>query len=159
MSDIADIVETIVLSGLASEAELQGCTEAELTHLESTLGLGLPRAYREFLLRAGRGAGRLFRGTDVFYPTLLNLREWADELLEEDSGRFVIPADAVVIGMHQGYQFLYLRVGEGDDPPVYRYVEGQEDSEKIADAFSRYLADAVDDFIVSGAAKVGDRKR
>lgn len=147
-NDIDAIIETIIDSGLASETELCGCTDAEIADLESRLGLRLPQRYREFLRKAGRGAGRLFRGTDVFYPALLNLQGWATELVAEEGGPFVLPADAIVIGMHQGYEFLFIRAGEGDDPAVYRFVEGHLDRDTIAGAFSQYLAKAVDDHIV-----------
>ena len=40
--------------------------------------------------------------------------------LAEDVEPFAFPDDALVFWMHQGYQFMFLRAAEGDDPPVYR---------------------------------------
>ncbi len=36
-----------------------------------------------------------------------------------------MPEDAFVFFMHQGYQFMFFRLSEGDDPPVYYYGEGE----------------------------------
>jgi hypothetical protein len=99
------------------------CTEKEVRRLEKTLGFPLPAAYREFLRWMGHGAGNFLRGTDCFYKCLPLLQGWATELLEENENPVVLPEDAFVFGMHQGYQFVFLRRSDGDNPPIYYYTE------------------------------------
>ena len=118
------LIERMVGAGYALPDEIVGCTPEEVAGIEARFGLRLPRVYREFLLAMGRGAGRFLRGTDVFYPTVLELRQWAEELLEECGRPFALPEDAFVFLTHQGYQFGYFHTGSGeDDPPTYRYLE------------------------------------
>jgi hypothetical protein len=90
----------------------------------------------------GHRAGRFFQGTDIFYGDgLFDLRQDAEELLEEDEGDEVIrlPEDAFVFAMHQGYEFTYFRLSEGDDPPVYQFMEGKGPPVKSWPSFSDYL--------------------
>jgi SMI1 / KNR4 family (SUKH-1) len=102
------------------------CTEREIQMLEQQLGLPLPGAYKEFLLWMGHGAGGFMRGSDCFYEHLPHLRAWTIELLWENGYVEPLPGDAFVFYMHQGYLFYFVRVGEGDDPPVYFYSEAME---------------------------------
>jgi len=102
------------------------CTEREIQMLEQQLGLPLPGAYKEFLLWMGHGAGGFLRGSDCFYDHLPRLHAWAMELLWENGYAEPLPGDAFVFSMHQGYVFYFVRVGEGDDPPVYFYSEAME---------------------------------
>src|SRR6266851_6487960 len=108
---------------IVSTDEIVPCTEDEVHTLERQLGFSLPGAYKEFLLWMGHGAGILLRGSDCFYQHLPPLRTWAEELLEENNFPEPLPEDAFVFFMHQGYQFNFFRISEGDDPPVHFYGE------------------------------------
>src|SRR5207248_219520 len=90
------------------------CTEEEVRKLEQQVGLKLPQAYREFLLWMGHNGGGLLQGSDCFYQHLPRIQKGAVELLEEDGFPDPLPADAFVFLMHQGYQFDFFRVSEGD---------------------------------------------
>jgi hypothetical protein len=103
------------------------CTEEEITKLEDWVGHRLPHTYREFLLWMGHWGGGLFVGSDCFYENLKDLQEWTRTLLEEDKNPVQLPEDAFTFFMHQGYLFLYFRLSEGEDPPVYYYLENEKD--------------------------------
>lgn len=103
------------------------CSEGEVAALEQQLGVRLPAAYREFLLWMGHGAGAFLQGTDVFYD-VLPLTEAAQELLHEDGISAPLPSDAIVFYMAQGYQFMFMRATEGENPPIYFYNEGMSEA-------------------------------
>ena len=111
--------------GLVQPDELVGCTASEISKFEQELGISLPKAYQEFLLEMGHGAGQFLRGSDCFFKHLPYLREWAIDLLEENNFPQPLPNDAFVFFMHQGYQFSFFILSEGDDPPIYSYCEGE----------------------------------
>ena len=101
----------------------QPCTEEEVRLLENNLKCRFPEAYREFLLWMGHGAGTFLQGTDIFYEHVQRIQKWAKELLSENSFPKSLPDDAIVFMMHQGYQFMFFRISEGDNPPIYYYHE------------------------------------
>ncbi|UBF27657.1 SMI1/KNR4 family protein [Kovacikia minuta CCNUW1] len=110
---------------LASSDELKPCTDEEIETLERHLRLSLPKAYREFLLWMGNGAGVFMLGEDCFYRQLFDLRRSAIELLEENCFSKKLPDDAFVFFMHQGYHFGFLLTSQGENPPIHYYYEGR----------------------------------
>lgn len=122
------------------------CTEEEVWALEKELGRALPAAYREFLLWMGHNDGNLQRGTNWLYEDLAFLQEDAVELMQQDAFPVTLPQDAFVFLMHAHYQFAFFRTSEGDDPPVYMYVETDEEiALKISDShYSDFLLDLVE---------------
>jgi hypothetical protein len=113
-----------------------GCSQGQIDAVQRDQGLPLSRSYEAFLRFLGRDAGGLFVGTDVTYPEVLGLREAAIDILDRyrewkpDCDVFRLPADAVVIEMHQGYVFLFVRSSLGDDPPVELWMEGSDHPER-----------------------------
>jgi hypothetical protein len=144
--NIAELRDLIVSSGVARSDEIRPCSEEEVTALEVSLGVEMPNAYRDFLLTMGRGAGDLFIGSDVYYDRLFELREWAQDLLDENEATDTIPLDAFVFLMHQGYQFMFLRKSEGEDPPVWAYNEADTTSafRIVATKFTEFLRNAIE---------------
>jgi len=141
--DKNSIVNLLVRSQIASAEEIQGCNENEIKELEEEIGHGFPTVYREFLLAAGHRAGLLFQGTDIFFGSLRGLTQEANELLEENQESFTLPEDTFVFSMHQGYEFNYFRFSEGDNPPVYQYIEGEGEPKLAWDSFSSFLSDGI----------------
>ncbi len=109
----------------------KSCSLNEINELEKQLGLKLPQIYRSILLKMGHGAGDFWAGEDCFYNHLPLIQIWAKEILLEDNFSVSLPDDAFVFFMHQGYQFDFFRLSEGDNPPVYSYLEGQTEKEFI----------------------------
>lgn len=107
-----------------------GCTTEEIEALETFIGGCLPQAYREFLVWMGHSCGQFLRGSDCFYSRLKAMQASARELLQEDHYAHTLPEDGFVFFMHQGYYFLFLRLTEGDDPPIYSYLENTDQPEQ-----------------------------
>lgn len=138
MKNVRDIFHELVLRGVILDSTLVGCSEVEIALIEQHFGCKVPLAYREFLTIAGRSAGKIFCGVDIFYPRLLSLKFEADELLDELGLPDLLPTDAKVFCMHQGYEINYF-LPDSDDPPVFQFFEGQSSITKPWDSFSNFL--------------------
>jgi hypothetical protein len=100
-------------------------TISELKKVERLSGGELPQVYREFLLSMGKGAGRFMQGTSVFYDELFELRDWGNDLLD-DNNLEVLSENSFVFWMNQGYQMAYFVLGESENPIIYYFSEGKE---------------------------------
>lgn len=119
------MAEMKVLS-MPSTRKLLPCTEKEVYALEQNFQCSLPRAYKEFMLTMGKGANNLLVGSDFLYQDINGLREVAIEILVENEFPRKLAKDAFVFFMHQGYQFNFFYTSDGNDPPIYRYLEGTD---------------------------------
>jgi len=108
------------------EKQMKNCTENEIEELKQ-LGKGkpLPKNYIEFMKMAGNGVNFL-KGSDYTVSYVYKLKEWAIELLKENDCSQNLTDNDFVFFMHQGYQFAFFKLDEGDDPPVYYYHEGDD---------------------------------
>ena len=97
----------------------------------------------------GKGGGSILKGSDCFYAHLPHLKQWAIELLEENNFSGVLPDDAFVFFMHQGYQFAFMCISEGDNPPVYYYNESYKPPTFVLayNSFDQFLATEVNRYI------------
>jgi hypothetical protein len=146
---VDEAVEQLTAAGLASQGQLQGCSEADMAGLEAKLGLKLPAVYRRFLARMGRSAGKFLVGTDFLFHDLPTLRQQAERLLEEAGPHLTLAARAFVFTAHQGYQFLFFETGGGPDPEVFLFVEGEDEFQQVAGSFSSWLTGCVADEIAA----------
>lgn len=118
-------------SGVASLPQLVGCSEQEITILETKYGVQLPQSYKLYLRVMGHRSGRLFTCDHmaVFYRHVLvmtaDVREcWAEDNAEDGSGPppgFAFPADALLIGGRLGDQFWFIRCDGQDDSAVWYF--------------------------------------
>jgi hypothetical protein len=100
---------TLLDLGLATADTLRPCTPEEVDEVRADQGVAqLPTQYEEFLLAMGRQAGELLRGTDFFYASILGLPKDGRELLADNDASHLLPRDALVVGMHQGYELYWL---------------------------------------------------
>lgn len=122
------------------------CTEEEVRTLEGQLRRSLPGAYREFLLWMGYDSYTFLVGSTWGYSRLLDLQEAAHQLLEENAFPQPLPHEAFVFLMHQGYSFNFFCLDEGNDPPIYSYNEGHEQSSfpRIFPRFTDFLASEIE---------------
>ena len=141
-------------SGVAVDSQISPCLSEDVDSLKKSLGVTkFPEAYEKFLLKIGRGAGSFMQGTDIFYPGIKELNKHAVALLEENGESFVLPEDSIVFSMHQGYEFLYFRLSDGDDPGVYQYVEGSGEPKKVWCSFTEFVEDMLKQHVKDSSPK------
>ncbi|HEX5996997.1 MAG TPA: hypothetical protein VFY84_17780 [Jiangellales bacterium] len=98
--------------------QIRGCDPDEVQEvLAECPGFAVPGHYVHFLQRLGRGAGRLLRGTDVFYPAAAHA--------SERSARAVTGTVSKISGVdgRLGRRAIYRRsryLSINDTPPVTR---------------------------------------
>lgn len=138
---ISEIAERLRESSGPDEIAIEGASAAEIGELETYAGGSLPDVYRRFLSVMGHSAGTLFRGSDCLLTQRhrLRFRESAERIINRNGAGFELPEDAFVFLVHHGYQFLYFCLGQGDDPPVFRFSDADQTANKIADTFSGFL--------------------
>lgn len=107
-----------------------GLDQSKIDRIEENFNVRLPIVYRVFLSIMGKGAGQYMRGSSVFFNEIYLLRDGAEELLKGNNFR-PLPKDVFVFWMHQGYQFAFFYLNQGDDPAVYYYCEGTKESDFI----------------------------
>lgn len=121
--------------------KLKGCSASEVKRIERYFNLTLPSVYKEFLYSMGKGAGQYMLGSSVFLNEIYILKPDFEEMLSERE--LSLPENAFVFWAHQGYQFAYFCIDEGDDPPVYFYYDGDVSIEKkenfLTDFFTNQL--------------------
>ena len=130
------------------EVEVVPCTLEEVTELETLLSssYSLPAAYKEFLLYGGKKMAGLFRTANLSYNMA--------KLLLKDRYRCIVSmirlwehkdhlsSEIFVLTEHLGSNMHYLKLTEGNNPPVYFWEEGEgglEVSEIEAETFSDFL--------------------
>ena len=118
LNDLTSTREGLLDNGAANVSSFYKCSDEDICEVEVDAGRSLPAAYLEFLKVMGRGAGRFFEGTDLFYPTMLRNTEAAHEMLKELANDLTLPEGSFVFAMHQGYQFFFF-YHEVDNPAVY----------------------------------------
>ena len=136
----------LVRRGAILSTSFLGCTTEEVAVLERHFDCSLPAMYREFIFIAGKRAGKLFQGTDIFYPRVLQLQSEALGLLQELDKTSLLPPDAKVFCMHQGYEINYFLPG-ADDPAVFQFVEGQDTATQSWDSFSEFIEISIVDHL------------
>lgn len=117
-------------------------SDAQINKIETYYGITLPICYKEFLAAMGNGNSSYMRGSSVFGNEIYHLKEWAEELLTQNNF-YPLPDHSFVFWMHQGYQFAFFNIDEGEDPPIYYYSEGrkQKEFERIANHLSDFFLD------------------
>lgn len=138
MNQVKEAFLALVQQGAIAKANLIGCTDEEILIIQKHFSCQLPQAYKDFLLIAGKGAGILFRGSDIFYPRVLELQSEAKELLSELGLTTLLPIDAKVFCMHQGYELNYF-MPTSDDPPVFQFFEGEINAFVAWESFSKFI--------------------
>lgn len=136
--DLEDTKKRLIERGVSGSSSFFGCSEKEIEQVRIEAGFPLPQAYSEFLRQMGKGAGRFFEGTDLFYPTMFQNTEAAREMLAELECGLTLPKQSFVFAMHQGYQFYFFS-NENNNPAVYYYMEGNFQFDLWNDTFTDFI--------------------
>lgn len=149
LDPIQEAARRLLDAGVANAQTLKGCSETEIATIEKTHNLNLPESYRRFLSLMGRGAGQFLIGTDFLYKDLPGLRKNAEILLHECKAKFSLFSKDFVFAVHQGYEFLFFSTGNSTDPPVFLFVEDDQEPKQVASSFSEWLLMCVGDEIAT----------
>lgn len=117
-----------------------GYTEQQVAEAEAQLGGRFPEVFRSYLREMGRRPGELFTGSDLAgIDEFPQFRADAPELAAEAGADLVLPPEAVVFLMHQGYTFVYLLATGGFDGPVFQSTEAEDEPGEAAPSFAALL--------------------
>jgi hypothetical protein len=139
--------------------EIQGCSELEIKKLESLhpAKLDFPLSVREFLSWGGKQIVDMHPTTGFYVKTIEEmLRNMTTKFLDSDNFHQVFipnrardfPGDGLIFLEHLDYSFEFVRLTEGDDPPVYYFDDDPErsDFEVIYPSFSEAIYNFFLDF-------------
>jgi|SRR5450830_916505 len=142
MSIVEKAFLKIISDGSIRKENLVGCSDEEIEIIEKHFSCILPYEYRKFLSIAGKGAGKLFQGTDIFFPTLLELQEEAKSLLLELNLSNLFDGSEKIFCMHQGYEINYFK-DLSADPTIMQFTEGCDIPIVAYDSFSNFIISSI----------------
>lgn len=116
------------------------CTNTQLDLLHSiSNGRKLPGAYMEFMSIMGNGTD-FMRGDSCFMDEIEDLKQGANELLEENESEQRLGEEDFVFWMSQGCMFCFFKLVDDDNPAVYFYNEvGEDRFIKVANSLTEFL--------------------
>ncbi|MFG2446167.1 SMI1/KNR4 family protein [Nocardia fluminea] len=124
-----NIAEPLTESGLVAPESIKGCTPQEVDSLMEAQHVShIPESYREFLLFGGRDPYWLNRGGEWDYDWLLEGKEIAREIVEDDHHEDFTPfAESFIFQTHQGYMFNFFDHEDlqAPDPHFWIYTAGR----------------------------------
>jgi hypothetical protein len=98
------------------------------------------------LKKIGKTGDKFLRGEDCFIDRIFELREYAIELLKEDTSDFNLKKEYFVFYSHQGYIFAFFNTLE-ENPPIYLYHEGEIEPKVIYNSFAIFLEELLNEHI------------
>jgi len=134
-------------STIGEDGDIKGCDSVEIQKIEQKEDVSLPAAYVLFLQEIGKSAGDFLRGDDLYFPDMIGLKSGAKELIKESDATVELTDSDFVFADHHDYVYLYFDTNHSEDPPVYRYIEGDEEPEKVFEHFSEWVESSVQDEI------------
>lgn len=139
--------QTVRYMATLSEGGLVGepCDEWEVSDLEQHFQVKLPSAFKAFLMLAGKWfdpfvGSQYILERDGFYDAI-ELQQAAQRMLQRDGNKLL--RDAFVFFVHQGVALRFFLLNDGDDPPVFEYVEHDPPAKQVATRLSEFLLSEV----------------
>ncbi|MEL6525445.1 MAG: SMI1/KNR4 family protein [Chloroflexota bacterium] len=92
------------------------------------------------MLRLGKKCpGGIFTGEDLYYESVIELKEVFAEFLVYENIKWEIPDSAFIFWTHHDYKFYFFDVEDGNNPPVYVFIQGDTQPKRVATSFSVQL--------------------
>lgn len=104
-----------------------GYSEESVSLLESQMDIELPMTYKLYLLSLGQSTVPFEYATKSI-DSLPAMRKKAQQLLGQSSENLCLNDNDFVFLLNEGFMFLFFKLNEGDDPPVYGFAEEQRSS-------------------------------
>lgn len=153
---IDSFVRRLLESGLATQETLVGCSEQDISTIEASFKLKLPEQYKEYLRKMGRKAGEFLQECSLTFPYFEDNRKTAENLLQKTN--YVLPSTAFVFVERYACQFFFFDTVDGkDNPPVFRFHEGDDIPVQIADSLTEALDLALQDHVNDLTAPLENR--
>ncbi|MBN8615530.1 MAG: SMI1/KNR4 family protein [Deltaproteobacteria bacterium] len=124
---------------LCASREIRGETLLAIEETERRLGVTFPDVYREFLRRMGAARGGLFRGSDVVALDAIEASRAEARDLMSASPEATLPADAIPMLSHQGYQVMFFVPRPTTDVPIFVLREGDSEAREVAPSLAALL--------------------
>jgi hypothetical protein len=134
---LADMARRIEQFAPLAAAEARG--ENDLQNMEMYFGVRLPAAVRAFPTLGGGRTYRRLPGLTTDCARLRLYRETAECLLRDSRADHRLASSDVVFWAPQDYQFFFFSCENGDDPPVFRFVEGELRPREVAPSFTEWI--------------------
>ncbi len=148
--------------------EAIGSTIEEVNELEQMLNptYQLPAALKEFLFYGGKKMVGHSRVQSMSYEQFVfwckNKQEIRDILSDSEGINARLPDEILILDEHFGASFTYLKLTEGEDPPVYTWKEsdegGLETVKKYSSSFSKFLKSEIRVHLIFWRASVISQK-
>ncbi len=123
-----------------------GIDNNQVIGIENEFQLKLPSSYKEYLISFGTNCGNLLASYYMTYPSLVDNKTDAIEMLNFDDRKSDIEKPAIkdsyfFFGQWQGYVFYFFDCAEDtEDPTVYILTDSPK-IEKYKDSFSEFIYD------------------
>lgn len=121
-----------------------GFSTEEIGEVQRRFGFPVPAAYQAYLQCFGHANGGLLCDGQSTWSSVSQLIETSDLREFAETALVVFPQQLIVVYAHQGYLFDFIDATEGDNPPVYRWQEGDRQVGRAFWSFTAYLASAID---------------
>ena len=141
MTQPEELTQILLSKGITSPAEIQGCTDEDISQLEAAYKLKFPATYKQFLRVMGRGAGRLFADCSWTLPELAHANIMLQQKLLANNA-VQVPKSAFVFLACSAAEILFFDAADGDDPPIYVVEIASEPPRLLSDSFSDWLSKA-----------------
>ena len=154
INEIIPLLETFVQK---YGGEVIPCTLFEVNEIESILpnSYHLPGAFKEFLLYGGKELGKLFEGehSPSYYYSLRRAENSraivASKVYGSGAKTAELPEDVFVVSSHITSYVAYLRLTEGENPPIYSWSDEEEEKfgieaiQKEHDSFTDFMKNEI----------------
>lgn len=155
MTSISAVMQSVKLV----DSALEGIPLGEISQAEDTIGKKIPLALRVWYQWAGRYSGKInMHDMDFTIRDLLHTQT-IHRMMNDPACQWRISPVTLPFSSHIGEQMLLVWLDMGDDPPVYRYDEGEAYPVQESISFSSYIRDRIIGFIDGALYSLTESKR